>query len=243
MHRLWRLLAPDRREVGSIYVYARSPASSVSACRSVQAIVGLVSGGMLLQPVVLLIGFVVPATFFAGVLRLLQLAVVEPLQQLVFARVALGAGRPQSPAVELEAHPGQPLPEGDRALLRDSRCRRASPSSSRTPSPRCSRSRRAGAARVLHPTCRSSATCCSRGSPSCCGSRDAPRCHQPGGGAPSTASCRGCRSSRDTPGAFRPTPGSRLPIARMDQDLVDYLAPRQAHFRVLAKQSIAAVPS
>jgi hypothetical protein len=49
----------------------------------------LVSGGLLLQPVVLLIGFVVLGTLATGVLQVLQLAAVESIQQRIFARFAL----------------------------------------------------------------------------------------------------------------------------------------------------------
>ena len=40
---------------------------------------------------------------------------------------------------------------------------------------------------------------------------------------------------------FRLAGGSRLPMARMDAEVDDYLAHRQAHFRVLARQSMAVV--
>ncbi len=89
LERLWRLLAAERRLVGSIYIYAAlAGLFGLTLPLGVQAIIGLVSGGLLLQPVVLLIAFVILGTMANGMLQLLQLSVVETVQQRVFARFA-----------------------------------------------------------------------------------------------------------------------------------------------------------
>ena len=80
----------ERRDIYLIYLYALlAGLFSLTLPLGVQAIVGLVSGGLILQPVVLLIGFVVAGTLAAGLLQVMQLSVVETIQQRVFARMAL----------------------------------------------------------------------------------------------------------------------------------------------------------
>ena len=89
LERLWRLLREERRLVGSVYLYAGlAGLFSLTLPLGVQAIIGLVSGGMILQPVVLLIAFVILGTLANGGLQLLQLSVVEAVQQRLFARLA-----------------------------------------------------------------------------------------------------------------------------------------------------------
>jgi ABC-type bacteriocin/lantibiotic exporter with double-glycine peptidase domain len=61
---------------------------SLSAPVGVQAIIGMISGGLVLQPVVILIAFVVVATFLSGLFQILQMRVVEILQQRLFTRAA-----------------------------------------------------------------------------------------------------------------------------------------------------------
>ncbi|MGZ8491712.1 MAG: peptidase domain-containing ABC transporter [Gemmatirosa sp.] len=109
--RLLRLLAEERADVGRVYAYAAlAGLLGLSVPLGVQAIIGLVSGGMLLQPVVVLIGLVVLGTFAAGVLQIVQLGVVERLQQRVFARHALELGH-RVPRVDPEAVGAGELPE------------------------------------------------------------------------------------------------------------------------------------
>jgi ABC-type bacteriocin/lantibiotic exporter with double-glycine peptidase domain len=88
--RLWSLLHAERGEIGIVYLYAAlSGAVSLTLPLGIQSIIGLVSGGLVLQPVVILIGIVILGTTLYGVLQVLQLAVVERLQQRVFARLSL----------------------------------------------------------------------------------------------------------------------------------------------------------
>jgi ABC-type bacteriocin/lantibiotic exporter with double-glycine peptidase domain len=111
LSRLWQLLAVERKLVVSIYVYAAlAGLFGLTLPLGVQAIIGLVSGGLILQPVVLLVAFVVLGTLANGLLQLLQLSVVERVQQRVFARLAMDlAGRMQR--VRLDQLPGVDLAE------------------------------------------------------------------------------------------------------------------------------------
>ena len=94
-----------------VYFYAiLAGVLGLSLPLGVQAIIGLVSGGMLLQPVIILMGLVVVGTFAAGSVQVLQLAVVERMQERIFARHALELAR-DLPRVDLEALGGTDLPE------------------------------------------------------------------------------------------------------------------------------------
>lgn len=111
VRRLVQLLVRERGEVGLVYLYsALIGLFSLTLPLGVQAIVGLVSGGLVLQPVVLLIGFVIAGTLATGVLQVVQLAVVERLQQRVFARMALEYTF-RVPRLQLERVLGENLPE------------------------------------------------------------------------------------------------------------------------------------
>lgn len=88
--RLATLLREDRRDIVIVFFYAAlAGLFALSLPLSVGAIVGLVQGGLILQPVLILIGYVVVGTLISGGLQVLQLGVVERIQQRVFARMAL----------------------------------------------------------------------------------------------------------------------------------------------------------
>jgi ABC-type bacteriocin/lantibiotic exporter with double-glycine peptidase domain len=109
--RLWQLLLRERRDIGLVYLYATvTGLLSLTLPLGVQAITGLVSGGLLLQPVIILIAFVVLGTLASGGLQLLQLSVVEVLQQRVFARLAFEFAF-RIPRLRLERLEGHHLPE------------------------------------------------------------------------------------------------------------------------------------
>jgi ABC-type bacteriocin/lantibiotic exporter with double-glycine peptidase domain len=88
--RLWSLLVRERRDVWLVFGYAAlAGLFSLALPLSIQQIVQLVSGRMLLQPTYILVAFVLLGTLGVGVLQVMQLAVVENVQQRVFARLAL----------------------------------------------------------------------------------------------------------------------------------------------------------
>lgn len=111
LSRLWRLLAQQKRLLVTLMLYGgMAGLFSLTLPLGVQAIIGLISGGLILQPVVLLIAFVVVGTLAAGGLQLLQLGVVEAVQQRVFARLAFDVvGRVTR--ARLDAVAGVDLPE------------------------------------------------------------------------------------------------------------------------------------
>ncbi len=88
--RVAQLLSRDKRDIVILFLFAAlAGVFALTLPLSVGAIVQLVQGGLILQPVVILIGYVVVGTLAAGGLQVLQLRVVERIQQRVFARLAL----------------------------------------------------------------------------------------------------------------------------------------------------------
>ncbi len=109
--RLFRLLGQERRMISYIYVYAAlAGLFGLALPLGVQAIIGLVSGGLIFQPVVLLIAFVIAGTFANGGLQIMQLTVVEAVQQRVFARYAFELSV-RLPQLRLESVSDLDLPE------------------------------------------------------------------------------------------------------------------------------------
>ena len=109
--RLLELLLLEKGNIVLVYAYATLVGLlSLTLPLGVQAIIGLVSGGLFLQPVVLLIGFVVLGTLATGVLQVLQLSAVERIQQRIFARIALEFSI-RVPRVRTEAAWATDLPE------------------------------------------------------------------------------------------------------------------------------------
>ena len=91
--RLFRLLGNERRLITYVYLYAGlAGLFSLALPLGVQAIVGLVSGGMLFQPVILLIAFVIAGILANGGLQIMQLSVVETVQQRIFTRYSFEIG-------------------------------------------------------------------------------------------------------------------------------------------------------
>ncbi len=88
--RVMQLLARDKRDIAILFAYAAlAGLFALTLPLSVGGIVQLVQGGLILQPVVILIGYVVVGTLASGWLQVMQLGVVERIQQRVFARLAL----------------------------------------------------------------------------------------------------------------------------------------------------------
>ncbi len=87
--RLGQLLHSERRDIELIYLYAVLVGLfGLTVPLAVQGITQLVQGGLVLQPVVLLILFAIAGTLATGVIGLLQESVVETIQQRIFARMA-----------------------------------------------------------------------------------------------------------------------------------------------------------
>jgi ABC-type bacteriocin/lantibiotic exporter with double-glycine peptidase domain len=89
IRRLWRLLASEKKDIAYIYIYAIvSGLLGMSLPLGVQSIVGQVSGGMILEPAVVLIVLVILGTLLSGLLQIMQLSIVETIQQRLFTRAA-----------------------------------------------------------------------------------------------------------------------------------------------------------
>ncbi len=89
LRRFFKLLREERKDIFYVYVYAIIVGFiSLSLPLGIQAIVGLISGGMIFSSVVVLISLVVIGVVIAGGLQIMQLTLVEILQQRVFAKAA-----------------------------------------------------------------------------------------------------------------------------------------------------------
>jgi ABC-type bacteriocin/lantibiotic exporter with double-glycine peptidase domain len=90
VERTFALFARERREILTVFFYATlSGGLSLILPLAVGGIVQLVQGRLFLQPVIVLISFVILGTIGAGAIQIGILRVVERIQQRVFARMAL----------------------------------------------------------------------------------------------------------------------------------------------------------
>lgn len=87
--RTLRLFTNERKDIGYLYLYAIvSGLIALSLPLGIQAIVGLIQGGLVFSSVYLLITLVIIGTLITGILQIVQVSIVEVLQQRVFARAA-----------------------------------------------------------------------------------------------------------------------------------------------------------
>lgn len=111
LRRLLALLRLEREHVGIAVIYAAAVGVvSLAVPIGVQALVGSVAFGGLLQPVLVLSLLVLGALVFAAVLRAMQAWVIERIQQRVFARVAVDLAH-RLPRVRAEAFDREHGPE------------------------------------------------------------------------------------------------------------------------------------
>ncbi len=111
LRRLFRMLGTERRDIGYLYVYAIvSGLIALSLPLGVQAIIGLISGGLVFSSVYVLIGLVVVGTLLVGLLQIAQISIVEVFQRRVFARAAIELAY-RLPRLRLEALDGSYPPE------------------------------------------------------------------------------------------------------------------------------------
>lgn len=100
--RVFRLLRGEWRDVGVIFVYALGVGlCSLAIPVGIQALVNSVALGVLLQPLVVITSLVGGVLLFSGVLRILQLYVVEILQRRLLVRLSLMLAQ-RIPHVEFE---------------------------------------------------------------------------------------------------------------------------------------------
>ncbi len=111
LQRVWHLFASEKQDVTYIYIYAIAVGIvGLTLPLGVQAITGLISGGLILEPVVILVTAVILGTVVTGALQVMQLQIVENLQQRVFARASFELAL-RIPRMNLEALRGHHPPE------------------------------------------------------------------------------------------------------------------------------------
>lgn len=89
LKRLFKMLRPERKDIGYIYIYAIVIGIlSLSLPLGIQAIIGLVSGGLAFSSVYVLIGIVIVGVIISGIMQIYQLTLVEVLQRRVFTKAA-----------------------------------------------------------------------------------------------------------------------------------------------------------
>jgi ABC-type bacteriocin/lantibiotic exporter with double-glycine peptidase domain len=89
MKRLFRMLAAEKKDIYTIYVYALvSGAIGLTLPLGIQAIISLISGGLVFSSVYVLVAIVIAGIIISGILQIYQQTLVEVLQRRVFAKAA-----------------------------------------------------------------------------------------------------------------------------------------------------------
>ncbi len=88
--RVWSLLKPDKIDIRNIYIFAIfSGLLSLGLPLGIQMIINFIQLGQLSASWFLLVGLVVSAIGFSGLMNILQLKITENLQQRIFTRSAI----------------------------------------------------------------------------------------------------------------------------------------------------------
>lgn len=89
VRRLVKMLKVERKDIIAIYIYALLiGAISLVLPLGIQAIIGLVQGGLVFSSIYLLIGLVFVALVISGVMQVMQLTLVEYLVERLFSKAA-----------------------------------------------------------------------------------------------------------------------------------------------------------
>jgi ABC-type bacteriocin/lantibiotic exporter with double-glycine peptidase domain len=111
MDRLIRLLAAEKKSISYIYIYAIIVGLiTLTIPLGMQAIIGLISGGLVFSSVIVLIVFIICAVLASGALQIMQISLVEILQQRIFAKAAYEFAY-RVPKIKTEALDGYHPPE------------------------------------------------------------------------------------------------------------------------------------
>jgi len=87
--RLFRLLRNEKKDIVYIYIYAVAVGLiSLSLPLGIQAIISLISGGLVFNSVVVLISLVIIGVLLSGGLQIMQITLVEILRRRVFVKAA-----------------------------------------------------------------------------------------------------------------------------------------------------------
>ncbi len=111
INRLWFLLQSEKKDIYHLYFFAIMIALvNLTLPLGIQAIVGLMSGGLMIESVFVLMILVILATMVSGWLQIQQLSLVEVLQQRLFAKTAFDFAF-RIPRLKLESIRQQYTPE------------------------------------------------------------------------------------------------------------------------------------
>jgi len=111
LKKLVQLINLEKREVGQIYFYAiLIGAIQLSLPLGIQAIVGILFGGILSVSLIILIGFVVAGVFLGGVIQVMQMNITENIQQRIFTRLTFAYAY-RIPRIDLLSIDNYYLPE------------------------------------------------------------------------------------------------------------------------------------
>jgi ABC-type bacteriocin/lantibiotic exporter with double-glycine peptidase domain len=89
VQRMFRLLRLEKRNILYIYFYAIITAAiSLTLPLGIQAIMELVSGGVIFSSIVLIIAFVIIGVVASGILQILQYQIVEVIERRIFVKAA-----------------------------------------------------------------------------------------------------------------------------------------------------------
>jgi len=109
--KLFQLINLEKREVGQIYFFAiLIGAIQLSLPLGIQAIIGLLFGGVLSVSLIVLISFVVVGVLVGGVIQIMQMRVTESIQQRIFTRLTFAYAY-RIPKIDLLSIDNYYLPE------------------------------------------------------------------------------------------------------------------------------------
>ncbi len=109
--KLLQLINLEKKEVGQIYFFATlNGLIQLSLPLGIQAIIGLLFGGVLSASLVVLIGFVVSGVLFSGIFQIMQMRVTESIQQRIFTRLTFAYAY-RIPRIDLLSVDSYYLPE------------------------------------------------------------------------------------------------------------------------------------
>jgi len=111
LKKLYQLINLEKREVGQIYFFAvLIGAIQLSLPLGIQAIIGLLFGGILSVSLLVLITFVVVGVLVGGIIQIMQMRVTESIQQRIFTRLTFAYAY-RIPRIDLRSIDNYYLPE------------------------------------------------------------------------------------------------------------------------------------
>lgn len=111
LKKLVQLINLERKEVGQIYFFAILIGGiQLSLPLGIQAIVGLLFGGILSVSLIVLIAFVVLGVLLGGIIQIMQMKVTENIQQRIFTRLTFAYAY-RIPKIDLLSIDNYYLPE------------------------------------------------------------------------------------------------------------------------------------